>query len=145
MDAASAVATTSSSSASTTTSAPTVTVSAPNPAAQTAVNAALSKVGAKYVFGASGPNAFDCSGLTSWAWAQAGKSIPRTSSGQAALPRVPLDQLQPGDLITYYSPVHHVAMYIGNGMIVHASTARKPVLVASMYYGGPSPVGHRVS
>ncbi|MGI8418855.1 MAG: C40 family peptidase, partial [Nakamurella sp.] len=110
-----------------------------------AVQAALSKAGDPYVFGASGPNEFDCSGLTSWAWAQAGVSIPRTSADQANLPYVPLDQLQPGDLITYYSPVHHVAMYIGNGQIINASTSSKPVSVMSMYYNNHNPTGHRVT
>lgn len=121
------------------------TVTAPNPKAQIAVEAALSKLGAPYVWGATGPNAFDCSGFTSWAWAQAGVTIPRTSSGQASLPVVPLDQLQPGDLVTYYSPTHHVAMYIGNGQIVHASTEGVPVYITSIYRGGPYPVGHRVT
>ncbi|RIJ76347.1 NlpC/P60 family protein [Nakamurella silvestris] len=114
-----------------------------NSAAAAAVSAALSKVGASYVYGAAGPDAFDCSGLTSWAWAQAGVSIPRTSGGQAGLPSVPLDQLQPGDLVTYYSPVSHVAMYIGNGQVVHASTEGVPVYVTDLYGAGPSPSGHR--
>ena len=78
-------------------------------AAARAVAAALSKEGSRYVYGAAGPSSFDCSGLTSWAWAQAGVSIPRTSGGQAGLPSVPLSELQPGDLVTYYSPVSHVA------------------------------------
>lgn len=116
-----------------------------SPKAQIAIQAALTKLGMPYVYGASGPNAYDCSGLTSWAWAQAGVSLPRTSSGQASLPVVPLDQLQPGDLITYYSPVHHVALYIGNGQIIHASTEGKPVFITNMYRGGPYPVGHRVN
>lgn len=116
-----------------------------SPQAQVAINAAISRLGMPYVYGATGPNAFDCSGLTSWAWAQAGVTLPRTSSGQATLPVVPLDQLRPGDLITYYSPVHHVALYIGNGQIIHASTEGKPVFITSMYRGGPYPVGHRVS
>lgn len=120
-------------------------VAAAGAKAQIAVSAALSRLGMPYVYGATGPSRFDCSGLTSWAWAQAGISIPRTSSGQAGLPVVPLDQLQPGDLITYYSPVHHVAMYIGNGQIVHASTEGMPVFITSMYRGGPYPVGHRVN
>jgi cell wall-associated NlpC family hydrolase len=119
-------------------------VGAPNAAAQIAVEAALSKVGSRYVFGAAGPDQFDCSGLTSWAWKQAGVSIPRTSGGQHGLKSVPMDQLQPGDLVTYYSPVHHVAMYIGNGQIVHASTSSKPVYVTSVNYGGPNASGHRV-
>ena len=114
-------------------------------AAATAVAAALSKVGGRYVYGAAGPDSFDCSGLTSWAWAQAGVSIPRTSSGQGGLPTVPLSALQPGDLVTYYSPVSHVAMYIGNGQVVHASTESKPILVTSVTGAGPNPVGHRVS
>lgn len=109
------------------------------------VEAALSQLGKPYVYGSSGPNSFDCSGLTSWAWRQVGVSIPRTSSGQAGLKVVPLDQLEPGDLITYYSPVHHVALYIGNGQIIHASTEGKPVFITSMYRGGPYPVGHRVN
>ncbi len=113
--------------------------------AAAAVAAALSKVGSPYVYGAAGPNAFDCSGLTSWAWAQAGVSIPRTSGGQAGLPSVPLSQLQPGDLVTYYSPVSHVAMYIGNGQVVHASTESRPVYVTTVNGAGPNPTGHRVT
>lgn len=113
-------------------------------AGQSAVQAALSKVGSAYVWGAAGPDAFDCSGLTSWAWRQAGVTIPRTSREQEGLQQVPLDQLQPGDLVTYYSPVSHVAMYIGNGQIVQASTPSKPVFVTDLYRGGPNPTGHRV-
>jgi cell wall-associated NlpC family hydrolase len=113
--------------------------------AAAAVAAALSKVGSPYVYGAAGPNAFDCSGLTSWAWAQAGVSIPRTSGGQAGLPSVPLSELQPGDLVTYYSPVSHVAMYIGNGQVVHASTESRPVYVTTVSGAGPNASGHRVS
>ena len=75
----------------------------------------------------------------------AGVTIPRTSGGQSQLPSVPLDQLQPGDLVTYYSPVHHVAMYIGNGQIIDASTESKPIFITSVYRGGPSPTGHRVN
>lgn len=116
-----------------------------SPKAQIVIKAALSTLGLPYRYGASGPNAYDCSGLTSWAWAQAGVSLPRTSAGQAGLPVVPLDQLRPGDLITYYSPVHHVALYIGNGQIIHASTEGVPVYITSMYRGGPYPVGHRVN
>jgi cell wall-associated NlpC family hydrolase len=113
--------------------------------AQIAVDAALTRLGYPYVYGTAGPSTFDCSGLTSWAWRQAGVTIPRTSSGQATLPYVPLDQLQPGDLVTYYSPVHHVALYIGNGQIIDASTESKPIFITSVYRGGPSPTGHRVN
>jgi cell wall-associated NlpC family hydrolase len=113
--------------------------------AQIAVNAALTKLGYRYVYGAAGPNAFDCSGLTSWAWAQAGVSIPHSSYAQSQYPYVPLSQLQPGDLVTYYSPVHHVALYIGNGQIIDASTESKPIFITSVYRGGPDPTGHRVN
>lgn len=113
-------------------------------AGQRAVEAALTRLGMAYVWGATGPTSFDCSGLTMWAWNQAGVSIPRTSRAQAGLPVIPLDQLQPGDLITYYSPVSHVAMYIGNGQIVHASNDRQPVLITTVDRGGPNPTAHRV-
>ena len=91
-------------------------------AAGRAVAAAYSQLGVPYKFATSSPGvSFDCSGLTSWAWSQAGVSIPRTSQEQwAGLPHVPLDQIQPGDLIFYYSDVHHVAIYVGNNTVIHA-------------------------
>lgn len=86
-----------------------------------AVAAAASKVGKPYVYGATGPNSFDCSGLTGWAWKQAGVSLPRTSQSQASAGRsVPVDQIQPGDLVIYYSGMSHVAIYAGGGQIIHA-------------------------
>jgi cell wall-associated NlpC family hydrolase len=113
-------------------------------AAQIAVSAALSVQGTQYVWGSADPNVgFDCSGLTSWAWAQAGISIPHSSAAQySSLPHVALGSVQPGDLIFYYSPISHVALYIGGGQIVHA---RHPgpggeVQVQSMY-GYDNPVG----
>ena len=102
----------------------------------TVANAAVSKVGSPYVFGAAGPDAFDCSGLTMWAWAQVGVSIPHSASAQySSLPRVPLDAVAPGDIIYYGNVSPHVAIYIGGGQIVHA---RHPgpggeVQVDSMY------------
>nr|WP_246231983.1 NlpC/P60 family protein [Nakamurella aerolata] len=95
-----------------------------------------------YVYGAAGPSSFDCSGLTSWAWAQAGVTIPRTSGGQATLPEVPLSDLQPGDLVTYGTPVHHVFIYVGNDQIVNASQTGVPVRVQAMYYK-PDATAHR--
>jgi cell wall-associated NlpC family hydrolase len=98
----------------------------PNPPAATgaggiAANAALSKVGAPYVFGAAGPDAFDCSGLTMWAWGQAGVSIPHSATAQySSLPRVDLHSVVPGDIIYYGNVSPHVAIYIGGGQIVHA-------------------------
>jgi cell wall-associated NlpC family hydrolase len=107
-------------------------VIAPSQAAQVAVDTALAQVGDRYVYGASGPDAFDCSGLTQYAYSAAGVSLPHSSRSQAGMGQaVSRDQLQPGDLLFYYSPTSHVAMYIGNGQMVHASTSSKPVQVVS--------------
>jgi cell wall-associated NlpC family hydrolase len=89
--------------------------------AQTAVGYALAQVGDPYVYGAAGPDAFDCSGLTMAAWAAAGVSIPHSASMQASAGTpVSISALQPGDLVFYYSPISHVGMYVGNGEVVHA-------------------------
>jgi cell wall-associated NlpC family hydrolase len=102
-------------------------------AAQTAVNTALAQVGDRYVYGATGPNSFDCSGLTSFSYKAAGISLPRTSKAQSAFGTpVSKGNLQPGDLVFFYSPVSHVAMYIGNGQIVHALNSSKPVQVMKL-------------
>ncbi|MEC3958412.1 C40 family peptidase [Nocardia sp. CDC153] len=99
---------------------------------QAAVDAALSRVGDPYVYGASGPNAFDCSGLVQWSYAQAGVSLPRTSYEQAgAGTPVSYDDLQPGDVVSFYGGSHS-GIYIGDGNVVHASTAGQPVAVASI-------------
>jgi cell wall-associated NlpC family hydrolase len=105
-----------------------------------AVSYALAQVGDAYVYGAAGPSAFDCSGLTMMAWAQAGVSLPHSSGAQmgSGTP-VSQSQLQPGDLVFYYSPVSHVGIYIGNGQIVHASNPSTGVQVSpvfSMPYSG---------
>ncbi|MBT2440474.1 C40 family peptidase [Streptomyces sp. ISL-36] len=89
--------------------------------AAAAVIAARSAVGRPYVWGATGPSAFDCSGLMVWSYRQAGVSLPRTSSAQRyAGRRVPLSQAQPGDLVTYRSDASHVGIYAGNGQVIHA-------------------------
>ncbi|NJP99780.1 hypothetical protein HCK00_04280 [Streptomyces sp. PLAI1-29] len=89
--------------------------------AAAAVAAARSAVGRPYVWGAGGPSAFDCSGLTQWAYRQAGVAIPRTSQSQRfAGHRVPLSQARPGDLVTYRTDASHVGMYVGGGQVVHA-------------------------
>ncbi|KAA8722461.1 C40 family peptidase [Corynebacterium spheniscorum] len=88
---------------------------------QAIVDAARSRIGAPYGWGAAGPNVFDCSGLTSWAYQQVGKSIPRTSQGQAySGTPVAISDLQPGDIVAYYGGASHVAIYAGNGMIIDA-------------------------
>ena len=98
-----------------------------------AASAALSKLGAPYGWGAAGPDQFDCSGLMFWAYQQIGKSIPRTSQAQiAGGTSVPLEDLQPGDIVGYYPGVTHVGMYIGNGQVVHASTYGVPVQVVPL-------------
>ncbi|MGW5123116.1 NlpC/P60 family protein [Streptomyces sp. NPDC004069] len=87
-----------------------------------AFSAAQSKIGSPYVYGATGPSSYDCSGLTSWAYAQAGVSIPRTSEAQAnAGTRIySQSQLQVGDLVIFYGDQHHVGLYAGNGQVLHA-------------------------
>ncbi|QPP06615.1 hypothetical protein G4Z16_09625 [Streptomyces bathyalis] len=86
-----------------------------------AVRFALRQIGKPYRFGAEGPRAFDCSGLTSKAWRKAGRSIPRTSQGQwKKLRHVPMNKLRPGDLVVYYKSASHVAIYAGRGKVVHA-------------------------
>ena len=111
--------------------APTVSVSGN---AGAAVSYALGQVGDAYVYGAAGPDAFDCSGLTMMAWAQAGVSLPHSSSAQySSGPQVAASALQPGDLVFYYSPISHVGIYIGNGQIVHAANPSTGVQVAGLY------------
>jgi cell wall-associated NlpC family hydrolase len=101
-------------------------------------------IGAPYVWGSADPNVgFDCSGLTSWAWAQAGVYLPHSSAAQySALPHVPLGSVQPGDLIFYYSPISHVALYVGGGQIVHATHPGPDGAVHyDSMYGYDPPVG----
>jgi len=113
-------------------------------AGQTAAAAAMTKIGFAYSYAGDGPSSYDCSGLTTWAWAQAGVSIPRVSYEQEKFPEVPLDQLQPGDLVTYYSPVSHVAIYVGGGMVVSAADESLGVVYRPVSRGGPNATGHRV-
>ena len=95
--------------------------------------AALAELGKPYGWGAAGPDAFDCSGLMVWAYAQNGIGIPRTSQAQlAGGTPVPLDALQPGDIIGYYPGVTHVGMYIGDGMVVHSSDYGIPIQVVPL-------------
>ncbi len=94
---------------------------APSEAGDEALSYAVQQIGKPYVWGAEGPDSFDCSGLTSRAWARAGREIPRTSQEQwASLPRVPVSELRPGDLVVYFPKATHVAMYLGDGMVIQA-------------------------
>jgi cell wall-associated NlpC family hydrolase len=110
-------------------------VAAPTAAAQAAVNYALAQQGKPYVWGGVGPGGYDCSGLTWAAYQAAGVALPRTSLAQSTV-GVPVDRanLQPGDLIFFYSPVGHVGMYIGNGLMVHSSTYGQPIAVIPVDY-----------
>ncbi|WP_200172561.1 C40 family peptidase [Tomitella cavernea] len=98
-----------------------------------ALQVALTRIGDPYVWGATGPHQFDCSGLVQWAYAQVGIDVPRTSQQQAqgGTPVNPAD-MQPGDVVTFYDDVSHVGIYAGNGMMVHASTFGVPVKVQTV-------------
>ncbi|MFD0557195.1 cell wall-associated NlpC family hydrolase [Stackebrandtia endophytica] len=101
-------------------------------AASAAVQFAHNALGAPYEWGGSGPG-YDCSGLTSAAWASAGVYLPHSSQGQYdSAARVDRDQLRPGDLVFYYGDIRHVAMYVGEGKIIHSPTAGQTVQVAPM-------------
>jgi cell wall-associated NlpC family hydrolase len=111
--------------------------------AGTAINAAMGQLGVPYRYASSSPGvAFDCSGLTHYAWGQAGVYLPRNSRAQAAAtPHVPAASAQPGDLIFYYSPISHVGIYLGNGQLVHAPNSGKTVSVASVNWSKVTAVG----
>ncbi|MFE2425518.1 NlpC/P60 family protein [Streptomyces sp. NPDC059373] len=104
---------------------------APSERAARAVSFAYGALGLPYVWGATGPSAYDCSGLTQAAWGAAGVSLPRTTYTQInAGTRVSRSQLQPGDLVFFYSGVSHVGLYIGNGQMIHAPHPGSPVRIA---------------
>ncbi|MFD4140154.1 NlpC/P60 family protein [Streptomyces sp. NPDC058572] len=97
---------------------------APSAQGSAAMKYAVQQIGKPYVSGAEGPDTYDGSGLTSQAWAKAGRTIPRTSQEQwAELPKVPLQSLRPGDLVVYFPEATHVAVYLGNGTVIHAPRA----------------------
>lgn len=111
---------------------------APSQAGDKALRYAVRQIGKPYAWGAEGPASFDCSGLTSRAWAHAGVPIPRTSQEQwRKLPRVPLDQLRPGDLVVYYPSATHVAIYAGDGMVVQAPRPGGSVKVSPLASNPP--------
>ncbi|GAB2655081.1 C40 family peptidase [Nocardia goodfellowii] len=98
----------------------------------TALEAARSRLGADYNPGSNGPDSFDCSGLVQWSYEQAGVDLPRTSYEQAATGTpVPLDELEPGDVVTFYDGGHS-ALYAGDGEVIHASTSGRGVEISPM-------------
>ncbi|MFJ3495188.1 NlpC/P60 family protein [Streptomyces sp. NPDC086091] len=102
----------------------------PSAGGERALRYAVEQLGKPYEWGAEGPASYDCSGLTSVAWARAGTKIPRTSQEQwAELDRVPLDRLRPGDLVVYFPEATHVALYLGEGRVVQAPRTGERVKV----------------
>lgn len=111
-------------------------IPAPLPTTKVALEWAFAELGKPYVWGATGPNSFDCSGLTQFVWRQAGVSIPRVAADQYAwtIP-VPLSQLLPGDLVFYgLTDIHHVGIYIGNGLMINAPHTGTVVQVSSIWW-----------
>jgi len=102
-------------------------------AAQVAVDTALSQQGKPYAWGGAGPSSYDCSGLVQYAYRAAGIQLPHSSRMQSGIGApVSRANLQPGDLVFFYSPVSHVGIYIGNGQMVHASTYGQPVKIVNL-------------
>jgi len=108
--------------------------------AAAAIAAAYSKIGSPYVWAAAGPGAFDCSGLTMWAWAQAGVGLAHYTGAQWAMSRhISIAEAQPGDLVFNWAPgaggdPSHVGLYIGGGAMIHAPSAGNYVRVDSIYW-----------
>ena len=114
-------------------------VAAPRPASTNRGAKALAfakrQLGDSYRYGATGPSSWDCSGLTSGAWKAAGIKLPRTSQAQFRTgKRVSKSNLKPGDLVFFYSGISHVALYAGNGKVIHASRPGKPIHYLKMSY-----------
>jgi cell wall-associated NlpC family hydrolase len=107
---------------------------APSSHAQVAVDTAEAQLGKPYVYAAAGPDSFDCSGLTMYAWAAAGVSLPHNAEAQYnSLPHVPMDALEPGDLVFFGNPIHHVGMFVGNGTMIEAPYTGVNVRYHSIY------------
>ncbi|MEU2710980.1 NlpC/P60 family protein [Streptomyces sp. NPDC007205] len=107
--------------------------------AEKAIAFARAQIGKPYVWGATGPDSYDCSGLTQGAWRAAGVTLPRTTYDQVdAGTTVSLANARPGDLVFFYDDISHVGVYIGNGMMIHAPKPGAYVREESIYYGGES-------
>jgi cell wall-associated NlpC family hydrolase len=109
---------------------------APNGNVAAVLEAAYSVTGTPYQWGGASPETgFDCSGFTMWSWAHAGVYLPHSSASQySSLPHVAREDLQPGDLLFFYSPISHVAMYVGGGQMIHSSHPGTTVGVVSVYW-----------
>ncbi|MFE3270411.1 NlpC/P60 family protein [Streptomyces sp. NPDC059215] len=104
-----------------------------------AVAFARAQIGKPYVWGATGPGSYDCSGLTQAVWKAAGVTLPRTTYDQVkAGTTVPLSAIEPGDLVFFYGDISHVGLYVGNGMMIHAPKPGAYVREESIFYGGES-------
>ena len=121
-------------------------IAAPSDAARIAVETAYAQLGDRYVFGAGGPDSFDCSGLTSYAYAAAGVNLPHSSRSQSTM-GVPVSrsELQPGDLVFAYSPVSHVGIYVGGGQVIHAYSYGSPVSLGSVNMWGAYSGARRIT
>ena len=109
---------------------------APNANVASVLQAAYSVIGTPYQYGGSSPETgFDCSGFTMWAWSHAGVYLPHSSAAQyASLPHVAQPDLQPGDLVFFYSPISHVGIYVGGGSMIHSPTTGDVVSVVPIYW-----------
>ncbi|MFF9219972.1 C40 family peptidase [Streptomyces viridosporus] len=109
--------------------------------AEKALSFARAQIGKPYVWGATGPGSYDCSGLTQAAWKAAGVTLPRTTYDQVnAGTTVPVSQARPGDLVFFYDDVTHVGVYVGNGKMIHAPKPGTYVREESIYYDGESSI-----
>jgi peptidoglycan DL-endopeptidase CwlO len=109
---------------------------APNANVQAVLNAAYSVIGTPYQWGGSSPETgFDCSGFTMWSWSHAGVYLPHSSAAQyTSLPHVAREDLQPGDLLFFYSPISHVAIYVGGNSMIHSPHTGSVVSVVPVYW-----------
>jgi cell wall-associated NlpC family hydrolase len=109
-----------------------------------AVQTAAAQLGKPYEWAADGPDSYDCSGLTMYAWGSAGVSLPHSSQAQySSLPHVARSQIQPGDLLFYGSPIHHVGIYEGGGVMINApetgENVRRDSISRADYVGAARP------
>jgi cell wall-associated NlpC family hydrolase len=106
----------------------------PTGAASVAVHTALAQLGKPYLWGGSGPDSFDCSGLTMYSWRAAGVGLPHSAAAQyGSLPHLSQSALEPGDLVFFGSPIHHVGLYIGKGLMVAAPSSGRVVQVQKVF------------